>query len=273
MHLLVPCSSCAVVCAALLSAHAAVQTSAANPKIPTSQFPGHTIAAQDHPFSPAEAAKSFIVPDDLEIELVLAEPIIRQPVFLNFDERGRMWVVQYLQYPSPAGLNVISKDQWWRAVYDKVPDPPPRGVPGLDKITIHEDTDGDGVFDKHKTFVDGLNIATSCVNGCGGVWVLNPPYLLFYPDKNDDDIPDGDPVVHLAGFGLEDTHSVVNSLRWGPDGWLYAAQGSTVTANIRVVASGSQPSHSQFLERDFAGAVRLGEPGNLVVEVVEPAAG
>ena len=96
MHLLVPCSSCAVVCAALLSAHAAVQPNAANPKIPTSQFPGHTIAAQDHPFSSAEAAKSFIVPDDLEIELVLAEPIIRQPVFLNFDERGRMWVVQYL---------------------------------------------------------------------------------------------------------------------------------------------------------------------------------
>ena len=68
---------------------------------------------------------------------------------------------------------------------------------GLDKITIHEDTDGDGVFDKHTTFVDGLNIATSCARGRGGVWVLNPPYLLFYPDKNDDDVPDGDPVVHL----------------------------------------------------------------------------
>ena len=128
-----------------------------------SPFPGHSIPAQDRPIGAAEAAKSFTVPDDLEIELVLAEPIIRQPVFLNFDERGRMWVVQYLQYPAPAGLNVISKDQWWRAVYDKVPEPPPRGARGLDKITIHEDTDGDGVFDKHKTFVDGLNIATACL--------------------------------------------------------------------------------------------------------------
>src|SRR5207249_8668561 len=56
--------------------------------------------------------------------------------------------------------------------------------------------------------------------------------ILFYPDANDDDVPDGDPVVHLAGFGLEDTHSVVNSLRWGPDGWLYGAQGSTVTGHM-----------------------------------------
>jgi len=215
------------------------QTDKPAPKPIVSQFGGHTVPAQDSPLSPSDSAKSFTVPNDLEIEQVLAEPIVRQPVFLNFDERGRMWVVQYLQYPAPAGLKEVSRDKFWRAVYDKVPEPPPRGVKGQDKITIHEDTDGDGTFDKHKTFVDGLNIATSCVRGRGGVWVLNPPYLLFYPDKNDDDVPDGDPIVHLAGFGLEDTHSVVNSLRWGPDGWLYAAQGSTVVANVRVVAPGS----------------------------------
>ena len=104
----------------------------------------------------------------MEIEQVLAEPEITQPVFLNFDERGRMWVVQYRQYPAPAGLKVVSKDVFWRAVYDKVPEPPPRGVKGLDKITIHEDTNGDGTFDKHKTFVEGLNIATACVKGRGG---------------------------------------------------------------------------------------------------------
>ncbi len=210
--------------------------SAQSPKPETqllSEFSGHPMPERTNALPAAESARAFKVPDDLEIELVLAEPIVRQPVFLNFDERGRMWVVQYLQYPAPAGLKVVSRDNFWRAVYDKVPEPPPRGAKGLDKITIHEDTDGDGIFDKHKTFVDGLNIATACVKGRGGVWVLNPPYLLFYPDKNDDDVPDGDPVVHLEGFGLEDTHSVVNSLCWGPDGWLYAAQGSTVTANVR----------------------------------------
>jgi putative heme-binding domain-containing protein len=205
---------------------------------------GHKMAGRGEPLTPAESARSFTVPEDLEFEQVLAEPLVRQPVFLNFDERGRMWVVQYIQYPAPAGLNVVSKDVWWRAVYDKVPEPPPRGVRGEDKITIHEDTDGDGKFDKHTTFVDGLNIATAVAQGRGGVWVLNPPYLLFYPDANHDDVPDGPPVVHLEGFGLEDTHSVINSLRWGSDGWLYAAQGSTVTGRVRAPATtGSAPTN------------------------------
>ena len=196
---------------------------------------------QQTALTPQQSMDHFKVPDDLQVDLVLAEPLVSQPLFMNFDERGRLWVMQYLQYPEPEGLKLISKDQFWRAVYDRIPDPPPHGVKGRDKITIHEDTDGDGVYDKHKTFVDDLNIATSFVQGRGGLWVLNPPYLLFYPDKNGDDIPDGDPEVHLSGFGLEDTHSVINSLRWGPDGWLYGAQGSTVSAAVKVHKKGADP--------------------------------
>lgn len=180
----------------------------------------------------AASLAALTSPDDLEIEQVLTEPLVAQPLFVNFDERGRMWVMQYLQYPNPAGLKIVSKDFWWRAVYDKTPLPPPHGTKGKDKISIHEDTDGDGKYDKHSVFIDDLNIATSFCQGRGGVWVLNPPALLFYPDKNHDDKPDGDPEVHLLGFGLEDPHSVVNSMRWGPDGWLYGAQGSTVSAKI-----------------------------------------
>lgn len=200
---------------------------------------------QEKPLSPAESLARFKIADDLEIEQVLAEPIVRQPVNLSFDERGRLWVVQYLQYPQPAGLKPMSHDNFWRAVYDKVPPPPPNHFPGADKITIHEDTDGDGVFDKHKVFIDGLNIVTSVARGRGGLWVMNPPYLLFYPDKNNDDVPDGPPEVRLSGFGLEDTHSVANSLRWGPDGWLYACQGSTVTANIIVYGADNRPLNSK----------------------------
>ncbi len=184
-------------------------------------------------FSPADSLKQFSVPADLKIEQVLAEPHVKQPIFQNFDERGRMWVINYLQYPNPEGLRVLSKDKHLRAVYDRIPLAPPHHERGADKITIHEDTNGDGKYDQHKTFIDGLNIASSFVKGRGGVWVLNPPYLLFYPDKNNDDVPDADPVVHLQGFGLEDTHSVVNSLRWGPDGWLYSSQGSTVSAKVK----------------------------------------
>jgi putative heme-binding domain-containing protein len=187
---------------------------------------------QDKPLTPAESLAAFKIADDLEIDQVLAEPRVRQPVFMNFDERGRLWVVEYLQYPAPAGLKVLSHDSFWRAVYDKVPPPPPHQFVGADRICIFEDTHGDGVFDREKVFAEGLNIVTAVTKGRGGVWVLNPPYLLFYPDKNNDDVPDGDPQVMLSGFGLEDTHSVVNSLRWGPDGWLYGCQGSTVTAAV-----------------------------------------
>ncbi|MCS6976345.1 MAG: c-type cytochrome [Gemmatales bacterium] len=193
------------------------------------------------PLSPQEALRHFKTPEDLRLDLVLHEPTVRQPVQLSFDERGRLWVVQYIQYPYPAGLKMLSRDGVWRVVYDQVPPPPPRHFRGADRITIHEDADGDGTYETHKVFVEGLNLTTAAARGRGGVWVLNPPYLLFYPDRDSDDVPDGDPEVHLSGFGLEDSHSVVNSLCWGPDGWLYAAQGSTVSASVRKPGSKEPP--------------------------------
>ncbi len=199
--------------------------------------------ADDKPLSAEEVFKSITTMDDIEIDLLASEPVVEQPSFLDFDERGRMWIVQYRQYPEPAGLKLVSKDKHWRAVYDRVPAPPghPDFVPGKDQITIHEDTNGDGMFDKVKVFLDGLNLATSCVRGRGGVFVLQPPYLLFYADKNDDDVPDGDPEVLLQGFGIEDTHSIPAALSWGPDGWLYASQGSTVSSAITIPGSDAEP--------------------------------
>ena len=185
--------------------------------------------------SPEESLRDFTVAEGLKMEVVASEPMIRQPLNLHFDERGRLWVVQYIQYPFPAGLKVVKYDKYLRAVFDKVPQPPPRHVHGADKITILEDKNGDGLFESHKDFVTGLNIATSVAVGRGGVFVLNPPYLLFYPDRNKDDVPDGDPEVCLSGFGLEDTHAVANNLRWGPDGWLYGVQGSTTTGHVRGI--------------------------------------
>lgn len=196
-------------------------------------FKGRGVMADGStPTPPLDAVGSFQMRDGFEIQLVAGEPAVQQPLFLSWDSRGRMWVVQYRQYQFPAGLKVIRYDQHLRAVFDKVPDPPPHGIPGEDKITVHTDTDGDGLYDEHKEVLTGLNIATAVQVGRGGIWVLNPPYLLFYPDANRDDVPDGDPEVHLSGFGLQDTHSVSNSMIWGPDGWLYGCNGSTTIGDV-----------------------------------------
>ncbi len=196
-------------------------------------FEGRGAMADDTPPTPPEeAVKQFKVREGFEIELMASEPVIGQPLFASWDSRGRMWVVQYLQYQFPAGLKILEYDNHLRAVFDKVPEAPPNHVKGADKITVFTDTDGDGKFDEHQDVITGLNITSSVVTGHGGIWVMNPPYLLYYPDADGDGVPDGDPEVCLSGFGLEDTHSVANSLHWGPDGWLYGVNGSTTTGRV-----------------------------------------
>jgi putative membrane-bound dehydrogenase-like protein len=187
------------------------------------------------PLSPAEAVRRFQVADGLAIRLAVSEPEVTQPLSISFDDRGRMWVLQYRQYPLPEGLKPVSMDQYLRTKYDRVPEPPPKGPKGRDRISIYENVDGSGRFKLVKHFVTGLNLASGMALGYDGVFVVQPPYLLFYPDKNHDDVPDVDPEVLLRGFGMEDAHAFANSLTWGPDGWLYGCQGSTVTANIRGI--------------------------------------
>jgi len=185
--------------------------------------------------SPEESLKRMQVPNGLRADLVACEPLIRQPVAIDWDDRGRLWVMQYLQYPNPEGLERKQVDRYSRTIYDLIPKAPPHGPRGSDRLTILSDTDGDGKMDQAHDFVGGLNLASGFAFGLGGVFVLNVPYLLFYPDHDRDDRPDGDPQVLLEGFGMQDAHSVANSLCFGPDGWLYGCQGSTVTANIRGI--------------------------------------
>ncbi|MCA1962862.1 MAG: c-type cytochrome [Prosthecobacter sp.] len=196
--------------------------------------PGRGVMRDDTPPTPPqEAVKQFKLRPDLAIDLMASEPVVEQPLYGSWDSKGRFYVTMYRQYQFPAGLKIVSYDQHLRAKFDKVPLPPPRGEKGADKITVFEDTDGDGFFDKHEDVITGLNIASAALHGMGRIWVLNPPYLLSYPDADFDAKPDNDtPEVELSGFGLEDTHSVATSLQWGMDGWLYGANGSTTTGNV-----------------------------------------
>ncbi len=96
---------------------------------------------------------------------------------------------------------------------------------GKDRILIFEDTNGDGKHDKRTVFKEGLNLVSGIELGFGGVWVGAAPYLLFIPDADGDDKPDGEPQILLDGWGFQDTHETLNAFIWGPDGWLYGCHG------------------------------------------------
>ncbi len=157
--------------------------------------------------NPSKDLPEMRVQDGFQIELIAKEPDVRQPIAFCFDERGRMWVAEAFSYPNRQ----------------------PEGQ-GKDRISILEDTDGDGSFETKKVFCEGLNLVSGIEVGFGGVWVGAAPYLMFIP-KDANDKP-GKPQVLLDGFGYQDTHETLNSFLWGPDGWLYGNQGVFNTAAI-----------------------------------------
>src|SRR2546423_8539710 len=125
--------------------------------------PSSRVAAQG--YAPRDAVSHVTVPDALKARLFASEPMVVQPVAIEFDDRGRLWVIQYLQYPNQAGLERVKVDRYSRTVYDKVPEPPPRGPKGADRITILEDTTGEGRAAKAKDFDNGLNLGRGLALG------------------------------------------------------------------------------------------------------------
>ncbi|QDV22515.1 PVC-type heme-binding CxxCH protein [Aureliella helgolandensis] len=142
------------------------------------------------------------VPEGFSVDLIAAEPLLHQPIAFTFDAKGRLWVVEGHSYPNKR----------------------PEGE-GLDRVLIFSDQDANGTFETRKVFYEGLNLVSGMQVGFGGVWIGAAPELLFIPDRNGDDQPDGPPEVLLDGFGYADTHETLNSFMWGPDGWLYGNQG------------------------------------------------
>ena len=179
--------------------------------------PVNTQAGGEGPLPPAEAIKRLRVADGFRITLAAAEPDVRQPIAITFDDRGRLWVAESYSYDG----STFTDEQ-------------------RDRILIFEDTTGDGVLDRRKVFCDGLSHLTGLEIGFGGVWVTAPPHLLFIPDRNHDDVPDGAAVKHLDGWSLKAEHNSVNGLTWGPDGWMYGRHG--IKQMSRVGRPGDTPS-------------------------------
>ena len=172
-------------------------------------------AAEDHahsPLDPKEAAAKTKLPPGFKATVFAAEDDVLQPIAFCIDHRGRLWVAECYSYPT------------WAET-------------GKDRILILEDTDGDGVHDKRTIFKEGFGYLTGLQVGNGGVWVASAPHLLFFPDKNADDVPDAEPEVHLEGWNWRGVHNVINGLTWGPDGWLYGANGITVDSDVKVAGA------------------------------------
>src|SRR5579859_1314068 len=110
--------------------------------------------------SPEEEKKTFQLAKGLQIDLVAQEPVVQKPVCITFDDRGRLWVLEYLQYPNPKGVKPVEVDQYLRTKYDRVPPPPPKGPRGADRIIVLEDPDSQGRYRKSKEVLAGLNLAS-----------------------------------------------------------------------------------------------------------------
>jgi putative membrane-bound dehydrogenase-like protein len=184
--------------------------------------PYNSEKAAGEPMQPAEVVRSAKLPPGFKLSVFAAEPDVQNPIAITTDERGRVWVVENYTW---AGANLGLWDTSLR-----------------DRIVILEDTDGDGRHDKRTVFWDQGRKATSVEVGFGGIWVLNLPQLVFIPDRNRDDVPDGPPQVVLDGIDENSVgHTPANGLKWGPDGWLYARHGIQATSLIgKPQASDSQ---------------------------------
>ncbi|MDP7250914.1 MAG: DUF1080 domain-containing protein [Planctomycetota bacterium] len=161
------------------------------------------------PLTAEEAAKKMTLPEGFSVTVSASEPDVRQPIAMAFDHKGRLWVAEALAYPRRRGKNQSP-----------------------DRILIFEDKDGNGTFDERIVFTEGLNLVSGIEVGFGGVFVGAAPYLLFIPDRDGDDKPDGEPEILLDGWGYQDTHETLNSFIWGPDGWLYGCHGVFTRSNV-----------------------------------------
>lgn len=164
---------------------------------------GDPLTTMQAPLSPQKSMRHIAVPEGFHLELFVSEPEIQgKPMAMNWDERGRLWIIETVDYP-----NEMQKPG-----------------SGRDRIRICEDTDGDGRADKFTVFADRLSIPTSLIFANGGVIVHQAPDTLFLKDTNGDDVADQREVM-FSGWGTRDTHAGPSNLNYGLDNWIYGILG------------------------------------------------
>ena len=220
---------------ARLTKLAAPATRQVDLEVPLPGYRDHkAITRGQDPLSPADSAKLIQVPPGYRCSLFASEPDIVNPIFVGWDHRGRAYVIETIDYPNN--------------LHD--------GNIGNDRITLCEDTDGDGRADKFTRFADKLSIPTSLVCVNGGVLCTNGGDLVFLKDTNGDGIADERKVV-VSGFGTGDTHAGCSNLRYGLDGYIYGTVGYS---GFKGRADGKELSFGMGpwrMKSDFSGLESL----------------
>jgi putative heme-binding domain-containing protein len=153
--------------------------------------------------TPNEERLGFHLPPGFVIELVASEPEIAKPLNMAFDARGKLWVTQTVEYPYPVQGDDAARDA----------------------IKTLEDTDGDGRFDRVRMFAEGLNIPMGLLPYRDGVIAFSIPNIVYLADTDGDGVCDNREVLLGPFDTTRDTHGMVNGLRRGDDGWIYACHG------------------------------------------------
>jgi putative membrane-bound dehydrogenase-like protein len=167
------------------------------------------------PMSPQQALEALKLPPGFKATLFAAEPEVQNPIAMAWDARGRMWVAENYTYAERTKRFDLALN---------------------DRVIILEDKDWDGIAETRKVFTEDVQMLTSVEVGHGGVWLMCPPQVLFIPDANGDDIPDGEPQVVLDGFTVakDNYHNFANGLRFAPDGWLYGRCGHSCPGKLGI---------------------------------------
>lgn len=177
------------------------------------------------PTRPEKAAEKLEVHPEFNVSLVASEPLVNKVMNLDWDENGRLWVCETPEYPN--GRRKPNVERWkesgsWSQNTDRDP---------IDRISWLEDTNGDGLMDKKHVFADKLELVTSFCFYKNGVIACAAPDIWFLEDTTGKGVCDKRTKLY-TGLGNGDTHAVINNLRWGLDGWVYATHGYSASSKI-----------------------------------------
>ncbi|TWU04498.1 PVC-type heme-binding CxxCH protein [Stieleria varia] len=164
--------------------------------------------------TPADAAAGMKLPEGFTATAFAAEPNVQNPIAMTWDGKGRLWIAENYTYAERTQRFQLDLH---------------------DRVVILDGATGDQMT-KRTVFTDNVQMLTGIEVGMGGVWLMCPPKLLFIPDANQDDVPDGPAETVLDGFTVAaaNYHNFANGIRFGPDGWLYGRCGGSCPGRIGV---------------------------------------